>query len=314
MLKKSLVISRQSPNTDLCWGTLFPSRHIIFSKTRRDSASLPENPLLRHCPKLRCYTDSMKTTLPPPVKTKQGLKEKEYLQSKKGMNTIFNEDCRTGLHKIQNGSAHLVVTDPPFAIDFNTVGSQYNRKSENVLKGYSEIKREDYFDFTREWLQACKRVLSENGSMFLVSGWSNLRDILNAVEDVGFETINHLIWKYQFGVFTKKKFVTSHYHILFLVKDKKNYVFNKIDHYPEDVLVIKRKYWANKVKTPTRLPEELVSKLIAYGSNENDVVLDPFMGSGTTAVCAKNMKRHYLGFEVVKEYVDFARKRVSGNL
>ena len=229
-------------------------------------------------------------------------------------NVIFNEDCRSGLSKVKDGSVNLVVTDPPFAIDFQKVGSQYNRKSENVLEGYNEIKQEEYFDFTREWLGECKRVLTENGSMFLVSGWSNLRDILNAVEDVGFETINHLIWKYQFGVFTKNKFVTSHYHILFLVKDKNNYVFNKIDHYPEDVLFIKREYWANKVKTPTRLPEELVSKLIAYGSNEGDIVLDPFMGSGTTAVCAKSMNRHYLGFEIVKDYVDFAKKRIAGDI
>ena len=227
------------------------------------------------------------------------------------LDVILNEDCRTGLCRMRDGFANLIVTDPPFAINFQKVGGQYNRKSEKVLQGYNEIRQEDYFDFTCEWLKECKRVLADNGSMFLVSGWSNLRDILNAVEHVGLDTINHLIWKYQFGVFTKKKFVTSHYHILFLAKDKKNYVFNKIDHYPEDVLVIKRDYWANRVKTPTRLPEELVSKLIAYGSNEDSIVLDPFMGSGTTAVCAKKMNRRYLGFEIVKDYVDFANKRIE---
>ena len=240
------------------------------------------------------------------VETNVGL-----LPQKKGLNVIYNQDCLQGFQKIKNGSAHLVLTDPPFAIEFQKVGSQYNRKQENVLQGYNEIKQEHYFEFTKQWLGECKRVLSSNGSMFLVSGWSNLRDILNAVQEVGFETINHLIWKYQFGVFTKKKFVSSHYHILFLVKDKKNYTFNKIDHYPEDVLYIKREYWANKVKTPTRLPEELVSKLIAYGSNQGDVVLDPFMGSGTTAVCAKKANRYYLGFEVVKDYYEFAKKRVK---
>jgi len=234
-------------------------------------------------------------------------------KTRKGFDVILSEDCRTGLKKMKKESVNLVVTDPPFAIDFQKVGSQYNRKSENVLRGYNEIKQEEYFDFTVEWLKQVKRVLTQDGSMFLVSGWSNLRDILNAVEEVGFETINHLIWKYQFGVFTKKKFVTSHYHILFLVRDKKDYVFNKIDHYPEDVLEIKREYWANKVKTPTRLPEQLVSLLIAYGSNEGDVVLDPFMGSGTTAVCAKKMNRYYMGFEIVPEFCEFANNRVKNN-
>ena len=233
------------------------------------------------------------------------------LSYKKGLNRIINEDCVLGLGKIDEKSVDLVVTDPPFAIDFQKVGGQYNRKSTNVLGGYNEIKQEDYFDFTVDWLRGVKRVLKENGSLFLVSGWSNLRDILNAAEQERFFTMNHLIWKYQFGVFTKRKFVTSHYHILFLLKDKNNYTFNKIDHYPEDVLMIKREYWPNRVKTPTRLPEELVSKLIAYGSNEGDVVMDPFMGSGTTAVCAKKMRRYYLGFEVVKEYVDFANNRIG---
>ena len=216
-----------------------------------------------------------------------------------------------GLRRLEKRIANLIVADPPFAIDFQKVGGLYNRKNRNVLKGYHEVGREDYFDWTCEWLAECRRVLSDNGAMFLVSGWSNLRDILNAVEDIGLETINHLIWKYQFGVFTKKKFVTSHYHILFLVRDGKNYVFNKLEHYPEDVLFIKREYWPNKPKTPTRLPEALVSKLIAHGSNEGDLVLDPFMGSGTTAVCAKRMRRNYLGFEIVRDYVELANRRVE---
>jgi len=71
--------------------------------------------------------------------------------------------------------------------------------------------------------------------MFVFSGWTNLKDILNALDEVGFITINHIIWKYQFGVLTKRKFVTSHYHILFVAKDEEKYKFNKIEHYPEDV-------------------------------------------------------------------------------
>ena len=242
--------------------------------------------------------------------TNIGIKQKSQRGADE-RNIIWNEDCQTGLRRLKDGFVDLVITDPPFAIEFQKVGGQYNRKAANVLKGYTEVKQAEYLEFTCAWLRESKRVLADHGSMFLVSGWTNLRDILNAVEDVGLATINHLIWKYQFGVFTKKKFVTSHYHILFLVKDKKNYVFNKIDHYPEDVLLIKREYWANKVKTPTRLPEELVSKLIAYASNEGNVILDPFMGSGTTAVCARKMKRNYLGFEIVKDYADFAKKRIA---
>ncbi len=245
-----------------------------------------------------------------PVKVKQKPRIKNK-SSKRLINTIINESCITGMNKMKDGSVNLIVTDPPFGIKFNNMGGQYNRKASNVIPGYNEIKEEDYFDFTCSWLSECERVLDVEGSMFIVSGWTNLRDILNAVAETKLQMINHLIWKYQFGVFTKKKFVTSHYHILFLTKHKSKYKFNKLDHYPEDVLVINREYWANKEKTPTRLPEKLVCKLIGYGSDEDDLVFDPFMGSGTTAVCAKNLKRNYIGFEIVDKYVDFANKRID---
>ena len=227
------------------------------------------------------------------------------------INKIYNEDCLRGFSKIEDETINLILTDPPFAIEFGAKKTQYNRKEDNVLKGYNEIKKEDYLDFCKKWLNESFRVLKKNGCVFVVSGWSNLKDIMNAADESGFKTINHLIWKYQFGVFTKKKFVTSHYHILFLVKDDKNYTFNKIDHYPEDVFEIKREYWTNREKTPTKLPLELVKKLIRYGSNENDLVLDCFMGSGTTAVGAKSLNRNFLGFEIVKEYFNFCNKRIK---
>ena len=160
-------------------------------------------------------------------------------------------------------------------------------------------------------MKEAQRVLKKTGSMYVFSGWSNLKDILNAIDDVGFFTVNHLIWKYQFGVFTKRKFVTSHYHILFVVRDKRNYKFNKVEHYPEDVWEIKREYWKGKLKTPTKLPLEIVSRILKFSSDESDVVLDPFAGAGTVLLAAKMLKRHFLGFEIVKEYCKLARERLS---
>ena len=89
------------------------------------------------------------------------------------------------------------------------------------------------------------------------------------------------------------------------------YTFNKIDHYPEDVWIINREYWKGQQKTPTKLPSELVKKIILYSSDEGDTVFDPFLGSGTVAVVAKTLGRHYLGFEIVKEYCWFAQKRIA---
>ncbi|WP_321505204.1 site-specific DNA-methyltransferase [uncultured Methanoregula sp.] len=223
------------------------------------------------------------------------------------LDRIYEGDALELLPKVPTGTVDLIITDPPFAIDFKAQRLNYNRKGYNVIEGYQEIAGEDYGAFTHRWMAEAARVLASSGSMYVFSGWNRLRDILEGLDAAGLTTINHLIWKYQFGVFTKKKYVTSHYHILFVVKDPKHYTFNKIDHYPEDVWVIQREYWKGKKKTPTKLPSELVKKILLYSSNPGDLVLDPFLGSGTVAVVARNEGRHFLGFEVVPEYCVFAR-------
>ncbi len=227
------------------------------------------------------------------------------------LNEIYLGDSLVLMKDIPDGSIDLIVTDPPFAIDFKAKRSNYNRSQDRVLEGYNEIPKERYYEFTLRWMREAHRILKDTGSMYVFSGWTNLKDILNAIDEVGFITINHIIWKYQFGVFTRRKFVTSHYHILFVVKDEKRYKFNKIEHYPEDVWIIKREYWKGKVKTPTKLPLEIVKKIILYSSDEGDVVFDPFLGSGTVAVAAKLLNRRFLGFEIVPEYYEFARERIA---
>jgi site-specific DNA-methyltransferase (adenine-specific) len=216
------------------------------------------------------------------------------------------------LREVPDGSVDLVVTDPPFAIDFRPQRNNYNRTGSRVVEGYREIAAEDYPAFTKEWMGEACRVLRTTGSLYVFSGWNRLRDVLQALDETGFATINHLIWKYQFGVFTRKRYVTSHYHILFAAKDPKRYFFSKAEHYPEDVWVINREYWTGKRKTPTKLPRALVKKILSFSSREGDLVLDPFLGSGTVAVAAKEMGRHYLGFEIVEEYYEMAMERLGG--
>ncbi|MCS7299740.1 MAG: site-specific DNA-methyltransferase [Spirochaetia bacterium] len=215
------------------------------------------------------------------------------------------------MKEIPSSSIDLIVTDPPFAIDFKAKRSNYNRTSSRVLEGYNEVSKEEYYNFTFRWMKECYRILKDSGSMYVFSGWTNLKDILNAIDDVGFITINHLIWRYQFGVYTERRFVTSHYHILFVVKNDKKYNFYKVEHYPEDVWFINREYWTGKVKTPTKLPLNLVKRILLFSSREGDLVFDPFLGSGTVSVAAKEMGRHYLGFEIVPEYYDLANERLK---
>lgn len=243
------------------------------------------------------------------------LEKQEKLEEK-----IFNMDCRTGMKIIPSKCVDLIITDPPFAIDFKAKRSNYNRISSSVLEGYSEIKQEDYYKFSYDWMKEAYRTLSNSGSMFVFSGWNNLRDILNALSDTKFILVNHIIWKYQFGVVTKKRFVSSHYHCLYVCKDEKERKFYRNSRFDdgsmryrdmEDVWIIQREYWRGEKKTPTKLPTELIRKIVQYASTDGDLVLDPFLGSGQVAVVSQEMNRNFLGFEIVKEYFEFAEKRLK---
>lgn len=240
-------------------------------------------------------------------------------------NRIYLMDCREGMRAMPAGCVDLIVTDPPFAIDFRARRANYNRTQERVLEGYNEIPAEEYYDFTLSWMSEAYRVLKDSGSMYVFSGWNNLRDVLNALHEVGFITVNHIIWKYQFGVYTKRRFVTSHYHCLYVCKNDRLRRFYPDCRYPnlrteegnpryqdmEDVWVIPREYWNGDIKTPTKLPQELVRKILQYSSLEGDLVLDPFLGSGQVVVVAKEMGRQYIGFEVVPECYEFAWRRLQ---
>lgn len=243
------------------------------------------------------------------------------------VNEIYNADCIQGMRRIPDAVVDLVVTDPPFAIEFKARRANYNRTASRVLEGYNEIPAEEYPDFTSSWMSEVYRILKDSGSMYVFSGWNNLRDILNALKETGFVTINHIIWKYQFGVVTKTKFVTSHYHCLYVCKntgERRFFPFCRFGkderdragrslHYrdKEDVWIINREYWNGDQKTPTKLPGELVRKILMYSSREGDLVLDPFLGSGQVAIVSKMLGRSYIGFEIVKEYFDFASKRLD---
>ena len=245
------------------------------------------------------------------------------------LNDIYNLNCIDGMKLIPKNKIDLVITDPPFAINFKAKKANYNRTQSRVLEGYNEISPENYYDFTLKWMSEVFRILKDSGSMYVFSGWNNLKDILTVIDDVGFTVVNHIIWKYQFGVVTKNKYVTSHYHCLYVCKNAKKrkfYPFSRFSkneksdngnslHYrdKEDVWEIKRVYWTGEEKTQTKLPLEIIEKILGYSSKKNDVILDPFLGSGQVAVVSKMNERQFCGFEIVSDYYKFAKKRLKSN-
>ena len=117
----------------------------------------------------------------------------------------------------------LIIADPPFGIDFDKSCHEYKQAGAILYK--DTFKGKEYEEFSYQWISKCYDALKPEGSMYVVSGWSNIGDILNAIDRTDFIIKNHIIWFFEWGVFTNRKYVTSHYHIPFLVKDDKKFTF-----------------------------------------------------------------------------------------
>lgn len=180
---------------------------------------------------------------------------------------------------------------------------------------YIEVPASEYKEFTKEWLKKLVQALRPSGSAYIVSGYTHLHHVLNAIDESGLDLVNHIIWKYNFGVYTTKKFVSSHYHILYCRKPgpRTDIVFNTFARVGsdertedggslnyldrEDVWVINREYKPGQEKNKNELPSDLLRKMIAYSSNPGDLVCDFFLGGGSTVVEALRCGRRAIGIE-----------------
>lgn len=227
---------------------------------------------------------------------------------------FFNEDCIEGCKAhIPGNFVDLIITDPPYGIGGDGLHKHYNRKEEFVIDGYIEVPAVEYPRFSCEWIREAHRILRPGGSIYIVSGYTHLRHILNALAETPLIERNHLIWKYNFGVFTRNKYVSSHYHILYYTKPGGQVTFNTSCRFGldevaenggsrnyqdrEDVWVINREYKPGKAKNKNELPTELLTRLIQYSSHEGDLVFDLFLGSFSTAKTAIGLGRRAGGFE-----------------
>lgn len=239
---------------------------------------------------------------------------------KQGMPTVhnvYNQDCISGMREhVEDGSVDLIFTDPPYGIDGDKLDAHYNRDENNVVPGYVEVPLETYGEFSQQWIAECARCLRPGGSMYIVSGYTNLHHVLNALHSTDLQEINHIIAKYSFGVSTKRKFVSSHYHVLFWQKPDKGkqkrtfntnvYYTDQKDSYHDRLTVqdMPRAHNPGQVKNKNQLSEDFIEKFVMYSSNSGDTVMDPFCGGFTTARTALRYSRNFVGFEMNKNAYD----------
>ena len=230
-------------------------------------------------------------------------------------NAFWCEDALVGApRRLPEGCADLVITDPPYGIQGDKLHRHYNRDESQVVAGYVEVAARDYADFTRTWIAQAARVLRPGGSLFAVSGYTQLPEVLMALRGAGLREVNHIIWKFNFGVHTKRKFVSSHYHVLYYEKPGARRTFNRFSRFGsrdkteggrsrqyadlEDVWCIRREFKPGQRKNKNQLPLQLLAKIIQYASDPGDLVVDLFLGSFATAIAAKGLGRDAAGFEL----------------
>ena len=230
---------------------------------------------------------------------------------------VYNEDCISGMQShIEDNSVDLIFTDPPYGIEGDKLDAHYHRDESNVVSGYVDVPLETYDTFSKNWIQECARTLRPGGSLYIVSGYTNLHHVLNALHSTNLQEINHVIAQYSFGVNTKNKFVSSHYHVLFWQKPnkgKQKRTFNSNVYYTDNkdsyhdrlsVQTLPRDYKPGQIKNKNQLSESFIEKFILYSSNRGDLVMDPFCGGFTTARSSLRYGRNFVGFELNQNAYD----------
>ena len=245
-----------------------------------------------------------------------------------GGNSYYLGDCVAGARRhVPDGSVDLVVTDPPYGIGGDRLHRHYNRDEGLVVDGYVEVPAEEYGDFTHAWVAEAARVLRPNGSLYVVSGYTNLYHVLDALRATDLREVNHIVWRYNFGVHTRRKYVSSHYHVLYYERPGPGRrTFNANVRYGpgerdadgrsldyadrEDVWAIDREYKPGRRKNKNELPTGLLVKMLQYSSSPGDLVCDLFMGGFGTARAAVGLGRRFVGFEVSPSIFDAGVERM----
>lgn len=246
-------------------------------------------------------------------------------------NSLINSDLFEVLDLLPNKFADLIIIDPPYNLDKNFNGLKFNSMNQD--------KYEQYID---SWLSILCKKLKPSGSLYLCGDWKCTSSLQRVLER-HLHILNRITWQREKGRGAMNNWKNSMEDIWFAVKNPNNYFFNveavkmkrkviapyRVNGLAKDWMEteegnfritypsnfwddISVPFWSMPENTnhPTQKPEKLIAKLILASSERGDIVLDPFLGSGTTAVVAKKLGRKFCGIEINEEYCLYASKRL----
>ena len=212
------------------------------------------------------------------------------------LNKIKNDDSLNFLKKLPAKCVDLVLTDPPYGVEM----ASWDDKAPT------------------HWCKELPRVMEDNASLLIFCGKQNRFEVEKELREAGLFFWQELIWVYRNGGITRKNSYNGHHEpILWFVKNPNNFYleFNGSKWVDTWTVINSARPQSNfsrdKKIHPTQKALDVIKRIIYYHSKEGDIILDPFMGSGTTAVACKLLKRNFLGCDINKEYVEIANKRVK---
>lgn len=244
------------------------------------------------------------------------------------INKIFNEDVLLGIDKIPDNSLDLIVADPPYCL-----GKDYGNNSD-------KMNSKEYLKWTYKWIDAVIPKLKDTGSLYIFLTWKYSPEIFSYIK-TKLIMMNEIIWDRKVPSMggSTRSFTSVHDNIGFFVKSKKYYFdldsvripydeetkkartrsifvgkkWLEMGYNPKDLWSITRIHAQapERENHPTQKPLELINRIILSSSPKNGLVLDPFMGSGTTAISCIQNNRKYVGFELNSEYCNMISDRIK---
>ncbi|MGB8982799.1 MAG: site-specific DNA-methyltransferase, partial [Anaerolineales bacterium] len=244
-------------------------------------------------------------------------------------NSILHGDCIEILKSLPENSVDLIFADPPYNLQLqNDLYRPNMTKVDAVNDGWDKFEGfAEYDDFTRGWLSACRRVLKETGTIWVIGSYHNIYRVGGIMQDLGFWILNDIVWTKNNPTpnFRGVRFTNAHETIIWAQKKKgAKYTFHhqsmkalnddlqmRSDWYLPIVTGKQRLKLNGKKAHSTQKPEALLYRVIMASSNPGDLVLDPFFGTGTTGAVAKKLGRQWIGIERDRKYIRVAQKRVD---
>ena len=213
---------------------------------------------------------------------------------------LLQGDCLERMKEIESGSVDMVLTDPPYGMDF-----QSNRRVST--EKFKKIENDDNTDWLPAFLSECHRVMADDTSIYCFCSWHKIDLFKQEIERL-FKIKNVIVWvKNNHGSGDLKgAYAPKHEFVIYAHKGRSLFRNKRVP----DVMEFP-KIHSSKLQHPTEKNTDMLEVFIKNNSDEGQVILDPFMGSGTTGVAAKNLNRDFIGIEMDLDYFNIALDRIE---